>query len=78
MQSVLGRGGDGFDASQPGIRHIQGLIRHGSPLKLTLLAGEQLQGVLRWQDQDYLAISQEGQPLILVNRHAIAMLQALP
>ena len=77
MQSVLGRGGGGFDASQPGIRHIQGLIRQGSPLKLTLLGGEQLQGVLRWQDQDYLAISQEGQPLTLVNRHAIAMLQSL-
>ena len=77
MQSVLGRGGDGFDASQPGIRHIQGLIRQGSPLKLTLQSGEQLEGVLRWQDQDYRAISQEGQPLILVNRHAIAMLQSL-
>jgi sRNA-binding regulator protein Hfq len=77
MQSVLGRGGGGFDASQPGIRHIQGLIRQGSPLKLTLLGGEQLQGLLRWQDQDYLAISQEGQPLTLVNRHAIAMLRAL-
>ena len=78
MQSVLGRGGGGFDASQPGIRHIQGLIRQGSPLKLTLLAGEQVLGVLRWQDQDYLAISQEGLPLTLVNRNAIAMLQALP
>jgi sRNA-binding regulator protein Hfq len=46
-------------------------------LKLTLLGGEQLQGVLRWQDQDYLAISQEGQPLTLVNRHAVAQLRAL-
>jgi sRNA-binding regulator protein Hfq len=77
MQSVLGRGGGGFDASQPGVRHIQGLIRQGSPLQLTLLSGEQLQGVLRWQDQDYLAISQEGQPLTLVNRHAVALLRAL-
>jgi sRNA-binding regulator protein Hfq len=46
-------------------------------LQLTLLSGEQLQGVLRWQDQDYLAISQEGQPLTLVNRHAVALLRAL-
>jgi hypothetical protein len=47
-------------------------------VRLVLRSGDQLEGVLRWQDQRYLALSPgEGQPLSLVNRDAVELIRAL-
>jgi len=77
MQSFFDRRGTSFDTTQPGFRHIQSLIRNRTPVRLTLQGGQELEGTVQWQDTTYLAISRQGDPLVLVNRSAVAMLRGL-
>jgi hypothetical protein len=45
---------------------------------LRLLDGHELEGVLRWQDTEQLALDPgEGRSLNLVNRRAVAVLRSL-
>jgi hypothetical protein len=67
-----------LDTCQPGVRHIQELIRHSTPVRLQLISGTELEGTLRWQDLQYLALcSGQDLPLTLINRDAIALIRAL-
>jgi hypothetical protein len=67
-----------FDTSQPGIRQLQSWIRSRSNLAVQLLDGTNLTGVPRWVDADYLALDpSSGGEVVLVNRHAIALLRSL-
>jgi hypothetical protein len=67
-----------LDTTQPGVRHIQELIRHNTAVRLQLSTGHELEGTLRWQDLGYLALSPaEGQPLTLVNRDAVVLIRPL-
>ena len=78
MNSGFDRRAPSLDTTQPGVRHIQDLIRQATAVRLVLRNGDQLEGVLRWQDQRYLALSPgEGQPLSLVNRDAVELIRAL-
>ena len=76
MQSFSERRATAFDTSQPGIRHIQNLIRNRTPVSVVVDGGVEIEGLIQWQDPAYLAISQEGRPLTLVNRAAITILRA--
>jgi sRNA-binding regulator protein Hfq len=65
-----------LDTDQPGTRHIQNLIRRKAPVTIEIGAGRQLEGVIRWQDLQFLALDTGGdQPLTLVNRHALILLR---
>lgn len=78
MNSGLDRRAPSLDTTQPGIRHLQDLIRQATAVRLVLRNGDRIEGVLRWQDQRYLAICPgEGQPLNLVNRDAVDLIRAL-
>ncbi len=78
MNSAFDRRAPSLDTSQPGVRHIQNLIRHATAVRLMLNNGHELEGTLRWQDLRYLALSAaEGQPLILISREAIAVIRPL-
>lgn len=78
MQTFFERRTNTLDTTQPGVRHIQSLIRQRTPVSLTLLGGEEVEGVILWQDLSYLAVSQgEGRPLTLLNRSALLLLRAL-
>ena len=67
-----------LDTTQPGIRHIQDLIRHGTGVRLILLSGMELEGTLIWQDLRYLALSPGAeQPLTLINREAVVLIRPL-
>ncbi|NDC34835.1 MAG: hypothetical protein EBZ51_05485 [Synechococcaceae bacterium WB9_2_112] len=78
MNSGFDRRAPSLDTTQPGIRHIQDLIRQATAVRLVLRNGDRIEGVLRWQDQRYLAICPgEGQPLNLVNRDAVDLIRAL-
>jgi host factor-I protein len=68
----------GFDPSQPGIRWLQRWIRDRTPIQVELQGGRLLQGCPQWVDGDHLALLTDagGEPL-LVNRRAIAVIQAL-
>ncbi len=78
MQSFFERRGPRLDTTLPSVRHVQELIRIRTPVNLVLLSGQEIDGMIRWQDSHFLAISTEpGAPLQLINRDAIATLRAL-
>jgi hypothetical protein len=54
------------------------LIRTRTVVSLSLSSGQDVEGVIKWQDIDFLALRQSAtQPLIMVNRDAITVLRAL-
>lgn len=77
MQSFFERRATTLDTTQPGIRHIQTLIRNRTPVSVVVHGGLEIEGLIQWQDLSYLAIRQEGRPVTLVNRGAITILRAL-
>ncbi|MEB3233974.1 MAG: hypothetical protein VKM98_00970 [Cyanobacteriota bacterium] len=78
MNSAFDRRAPSLDTTQPGIRHIQDLIRHNTAVRLVLHNGHELEGLLRWQDLRYLALSPgEDQPLTLINRDAVVLIRPL-
>jgi hypothetical protein len=78
MNSSFDRRAPTLDTTQPGIRHIQDLIRHSTPVRVLLSTGDSLEGVLRWQDLRYLALCPgEDQPLTLINREAVVLIRSL-
>ena len=78
MNSAFDRRAPSLDTTQPGIRHIQDLIRHNTAVRVILQTGHELEGVLRWQDLSYLALCPgEDQPLNLINRNAVVLIRPL-
>jgi len=78
MQSFFEQRGPRFDTSLPSVRHVQELIRNATIVRVVMIGGEELEGAIRWQDNHFLALAQEeGLPLVLLNRSAIAVLRAL-
>jgi host factor-I protein len=79
MQSFFDRRGPRLDTSLPSVRHVQELIRNRTMVRLVMVGGQELEGTVRWQDNDFLALRQDASlPLVLVNRNAITLLRALP
>jgi host factor-I protein len=78
MQSFFERRGPRLDTTLPSVRHVQELIRIRTPVNVVLLSGQECDGVIRWQDSHFLAMSTEpGTPLLLISLAAIASLRAL-
>ena len=78
MQSFFEQRGPRLDTSSPSERHLQDLIRRASPVNIELEGGQSLQGTIRWQDHDFLAIQQEPDlPLLMVNRTKVVVLRLL-
>jgi host factor-I protein len=78
MQSFFEQRGPRLDTSSPSVRHLQDLIRQASPVNIELEGGQSLQGTIRWQDHDFLAIQQEpDHPLLMVNRAKVVVLRLL-
>ena len=78
MQSFFDRRGPRLDTSLPSVRHVQELIRNRTMVRLVMVGGQELEGTVRWQDNDFLALRQDASlPLVLVNRNAISLLRAL-
>jgi len=79
MQSFFDRRGPRLDTSLPSVRHVQELIRNRTMVRLEMVGGQELEGTVRWQDNEFLALRQDASlPLVLVNRNAITLLRALP
>jgi host factor-I protein len=78
MQSFFDRRGPRLDTSLPSVRHVQDLIRNRTMVHVVMVGGQELEGTVRWQDNDFLALRQDPSlPLVLVNRNAVSMLRAL-
>jgi host factor-I protein len=78
MQSFFERRGPRLDTTLPSVRHVQELIRIRTPVNVVLLSGKEFDGIIRWQDSLFLAMSTEpGTPLLLISLTAVASLRAL-
>ena len=78
MQSFFEQRGPRLDTRSPSVRHLQDLIRRASPVNIELEGGQSLQGTIRWQDHDFLAIQQDPDlPLLMVNRTKVVVLRLL-
>ncbi|MEB3352010.1 MAG: hypothetical protein VKM01_06770 [Cyanobacteriota bacterium] len=78
MQSFFERRAPRLDTTLPGVRHVQELVRGRTPVSLRLLDGTTLEGTIRWQDPDVLALDTgPGEPLVLVSRAGLLTLRAL-
>ncbi|MEB3303090.1 MAG: hypothetical protein VKK99_00690 [Cyanobacteriota bacterium] len=78
MQSFFENRPARLDTSLPSVRHIQELIRTRTVVNVSLVGGQEVEGVIKWQDMHFLALRQSAnQPLMMVNRTAITLLRAL-
>ena len=77
MQSFFDRRAPRLDTSLPSVRHVQELIRNRTSVLVTMVGGQELEGTIKWQDSEFLALRQDSSlPLVLINRDAIALLRA--
>jgi host factor-I protein len=78
MQSYFERRGPRLDTSLPSVRHVRELIRNRTMVSILMVGGHELEGTIKWQDNQFLALRQDtSHPLVLINRDAIAVLRAL-
>ena len=78
MQSAFDAKHSRLDTSLPSIRHLQDLIRNHKPVQIKIITGESLEGVLAWQDVDYLALREPmGESVLLINREAVVLVRCL-
>lgn len=64
-----------FNTGLPSIRLIQSLIKNQTPVEIVLLNNKTFEGVIRWQDDNCLAIFTVNQEKVLVWTHAIAYMR---
>ena len=78
MQSFFEKRGPRLDTTLPSVRHVQELIRIRTPVNVVLVSGQEFDGIIRWQDSHFLAMSTEpGTPLLLISLPAVMSLRAL-
>jgi host factor-I protein len=77
MQSFFDKRAPRLDTSLPSVRHVQELIRNRTSVLVTMVGGQELEGTIKWQDSEFLALRQDTSlPLVLISRDAIALLRA--
>ena len=78
MQSFFELRPPALDTDQPSTRHLQDLIRHQTPVAIQVLGHGELEGTIKWQDIDYLALNPgEGRPLTLIWRSSASVIRPL-
>jgi host factor-I protein len=78
VQSFFESRGPRLDTSLPSVRHVQELIRNRTMVNVRMVGGHELEGTIKWQDNQFLALQQDSSmPLVLINRDSIAVLRAL-
>ena len=67
-----------FDPSLPGVRQLQAWTRDQRVLRIELPDGSRHEGVLQWQDPEFLAIRRsDAVDPVLINRRAITLIRPL-
>jgi len=78
MQSYFEKRGPRLDTTLPSVRHLQELIRTATVVTVRMRGGVVLEGTLKWQDSEFLALSQDpNASLVLLNRDAVVLLRGL-
>ncbi|MEY3735741.1 MAG: hypothetical protein RLZZ624_800 [Cyanobacteriota bacterium] len=66
-----------LDPSLPGVRQLQTWIRQQVRLRIDLGHGHVLEGVLQWQDPEFLALRTASPHLMLINRRVVQLIQVV-
>ena len=70
--------GTNFDPSLPGVRQLQAWTRDQRLLRIELPNGTSHEGVLEWQDPEFLALRRsDAATPVLINRRAILLIRLL-
>ncbi|MFN7741393.1 MAG: Hfq-related RNA-binding protein [Cyanobacteriota bacterium] len=78
MQSAFDTKHSRLDTSLPSIRLLQDLIRNHQLVQIKITTGESLEGVLAWQDVNYLALRVPmGESLLMINRDSVVLVRCL-
>jgi len=57
------------------IRYLKQLIEHQTPIRVTLVDGEVVSGVIEYYDQSFIRLTRHGQPNLFIFKHDIKYLQ---
>ena len=67
-----------FDPSLPGVRQLQSWTRDRRLLRIELPNATSHEGVLAWQDPEFLALRRaDGSEPILINRRSVLLIRPL-
>ncbi|HEY9735391.1 MAG TPA: RNA-binding protein hfq [Trichocoleus sp.] len=66
-----------IDTGLPSTRQIQNLLRNKQSIEVKLTTGDVIQGKLRWQDSNCIAISTADGATMQIWFHAIAYLKTV-
>ena len=67
-----------FDPSLPGVRQLQSWTRDQRVISVELVNGNSLEGVLQWQDPQFLALRRSAsEEPVLINRQAVLLIRLL-
>lgn len=67
-----------LDPSLPGVRLLQHWIRDKTMVSLQVQGGLEFEGVLEWQDPEFLALRhRDQQSPILIRRQALLLIRSL-
>ena len=78
MKEIYDRRNPGLKTSLPSFRFVQDLIRSGSAVSLTTTTGQSYEGRLKWQDDNFFALVQDGEvAMVLIGRSSVSVLRSL-
>ena len=67
-----------FVPSLPGVRQLQSWTRDQRVISVELVNGNSLEGVLQWQDPQFLALRRSAsEEPVLISRQAVLMIRLL-
>ena len=65
-----------FNTGFPSVRQIQNLIKNKTPVEIALISSKTLQGIILWQDQNCICLSNSSKEKYLIPHHAIIYLKS--
>ncbi|QEY31713.1 hypothetical protein EVJ50_05095 [Synechococcus sp. RSCCF101] len=68
-----------LDPSLPGVRQLQQWIREKRAVSIELPNGRMVEGTIRWQDTEFIALSMKaGRGPLMINRRTLSLIRPLP
>lgn len=66
-----------FNTGFPSVRQIQTFVKNKTSIEIALTTSQTLQGVILWQDQNCVCLSNSSQEKFLIPHHAIVYIKSL-
>lgn len=65
-----------FNTGFPSVRQIQTFVKNKTSVEIALSTSQTLQGVILWQDQNCVCLSNSSKEKFLIPHHAIVYLKS--